>query len=158
MNCPDRTDNLDGREGWNQSPNDLAGSTREDFNGIANARTLRRLDPEDTVTGVPDTENTGPRPRNNRRNSVATVKLARTLTSQNPDPHHVTVNAFDMDEPANNPGGSGGSVNLLKQARKVLVTFGKFIGPGFMVSVATFFILPHRSIISPLAWRSSSGF
>src|SRR5690348_15564727 len=46
MNCPSRTDDTDGREGWNQSPNLLAGTTREDFNGRTNATARRSLDPD----------------------------------------------------------------------------------------------------------------
>ncbi|KAL5346759.1 NRAMP-like transporter smf-3 [Pseudogymnoascus australis] len=45
MNCPSRTDDTDGREGWNQSPNLLAGTTRADFNGRTNATARRSLDP-----------------------------------------------------------------------------------------------------------------
>ena len=46
MNCPSRTDDTDGREGWNQSPNLLAGTTRADFNGRTNATARRSLDPD----------------------------------------------------------------------------------------------------------------
>ncbi|KAL5349602.1 NRAMP-like transporter smf-3 [Pseudogymnoascus australis] len=47
MNCPSRTENTDGRECWNQNPNALEGTTREDFNGRTNARLLRQLSPDE---------------------------------------------------------------------------------------------------------------
>ena len=53
MNCPSRTDDTDGREGWNQSPNLLAGTTRADFNGRTNATARRSLDPDVLGEEVP---------------------------------------------------------------------------------------------------------
>lgn len=53
MNCPSRTDDTDGREGWNQSPNLLAGTTRADFNGRTNATARRSLDPDVPGEDVP---------------------------------------------------------------------------------------------------------
>ena len=53
MNCPSRTDDTDGREGWNQSPNLLAGTTRADFNGRTNATARRTLDPDVPGEDVP---------------------------------------------------------------------------------------------------------
>lgn len=153
MNCPSRTDNVDGREGWNQNPNDLAGTTREDFNGIANSRTLRRIEPDDPILGVPDHQDSGVRPRRGRDNSAATVKLARTLTSQNPDPQHVTMSS-SMGGPNDNPGTATGSLSFFQKARKVLATFAKFVGPGFMVCFHFFIVLTAPLLHSPHLGKS----
>ena len=75
MNCPSRTDNPNGREGWNQSPNLHSGTTREDFNGMANARVLRRIEPGEPVSNNPDDEiSDAQRPQ---KNAAPTVKIAR---------------------------------------------------------------------------------
>ena len=99
MNCPSRPNNPNGREGWNQSPNLLSGTTREDFNGMANARVLRRIETSDPVSlksidDVPD----GQRPR---KNSAATITLATTLTlpGQSVEKEQVESNIFPCDDP-----------------------------------------------------------
>lgn len=139
MNYPERTDDQDGREGWNQNPNAFAGSSREDFNGKANDRILRRSDNDGPIEISPSDQNPdSPQPRNrNRKSSVATVMVARTLTSQSQSPsqRHVTNSAGGIVM------GSGGTNHgseeedgFFAKARNILVTFGKFVGPGFMVS------------------------
>jgi metal iron transporter len=130
MNCPSRPDNSNGREGWNQNPNLLSGTTREDFNGMANARVLRRIETNDPVSlksndEVPDAQ----RPR---KNSAATRRLDTTLTSQSVEKKQVKFNIFRCHGPSGETSGSC-LPSFFSNSRKVLVTFGKFVGPGFMV-------------------------
>ena len=133
MNCPSRTDNADGRDGWNQSPNLLSGSTREDFNGMANTRILRRIDSSDPVLllsndDVPDAQRS-------RKNSTATIRIT---TSQSLQPSHVSGVHPGSDIPGDGANSQSRLANLLTKARNVLIKFGKFVGPGFMVSGVKF--------------------
>ncbi len=130
MNCPSRTDNPNGREGWNQSPNLHSGTTREDFNGMANARVLRRIEPGEPVLINSDDEVSGhQRPR---KSSATAARVARTLTYQRGDEHHVTP-APPHSEDSSDSTARACFPAVLSRTRKVLVTFGKFVGPGFMV-------------------------
>jgi len=130
MNCPSRTDNPSGREGWNQSPNLHSGTTREDFNGMANARVLRRIEPSEPPQIKSDNE--VPDPQKPRKHSAATVRIARTLTSQSGDDDDVNTRNVQRDDSSNNKKPFSSAL-FFSKARKVLVTFGKFVGPGFMV-------------------------
>ena len=132
MNCPSRTDNTDGREGWNQSPNLLSATTREDFNGMANTRILRRIESNDPVLLVSD--DLVPDAQRPRKNSVATVRLAKALTSQSLREGHVGSIPSGCDDPKDQTKCPPQLAKFLTKARDVLVTFSKFIGPGFMVS------------------------
>jgi metal iron transporter len=132
MNCPSRTDNADGRDGWNQSPNLLSATTREDFNGIANTRILRRIESNDPVLLVSNDE--VPDAQRPRKNSAAVVRLTRTLTSQSLHRGHVNNMPPGCDGPNNQTKCPSKQVKILTKARNVLMTFGKFVGPGFMVS------------------------
>jgi metal iron transporter len=148
MNCPSRTDAIV-EDGMNQSPNAFAPdiTTRSDFGQIANARLQR-----DHRVGVggdaTDTE------------TVALQQLAK-----GPDKNGTSVFAAAgegggdggglgragdgaMSPERNNSGDSMASPNscqpsrvppikhLFHRARGVLVKYGKFVGPGFMISVA----------------------
>jgi metal iron transporter len=148
MNCPSRTDAIV-EDGMNQSPNAFAPdiTTRSDFGQIANARLQR-----DHRVGVggdaTDTE------------TVALQQLAK-----GPDKNGTSVFAAAgegggdggglgragdgaMSSERNNSGDSKASPNssqpsrvppikhLFHRARGVLVKYGKFVGPGFMISVA----------------------
>jgi metal iron transporter len=148
MNCPSRTDAIV-EDGMNQSPNAFAPdiTTRSDFGQIANARLQR-----DHRVGVggdaTDTE------------TVALQQLAK-----GPDKNGTSVFAAAgegggdggglgragdgaMSSERNNSGDSMASPNssqpsrappikhLFHRARGVLVKYGKFVGPGFMISVA----------------------
>lgn len=130
MNCPSRTDDTDGREGWNQSPNLLAGTTREDFNGRTNSTARRTLDLDgldDDATRTQDHIDTPP-----PEEVLAEVKLVKS--------HVSPVVSLAGDGGAGGGGGGGGLRGLGSQAfwqkaRKFVVTFASFIGPGFMVSL-----------------------
>jgi metal iron transporter len=97
---------------------------------MANTRVLRRIEPGDPAfissdEKVPDAQ----RPR---KNSAATVRIARTLTGQSVDENHLNPDALYGNDSSNDrkyfclP-------SFFSKAGKVLVTFCKFVGPGFMV-------------------------
>ncbi|KAH8790071.1 natural resistance-associated macrophage protein-domain-containing protein [Hyaloscypha finlandica] len=137
MNCPSRTEEPEGT-GYNQNPSSLAAdlTTRQDLNGIANMRVLRRIatgDIESVVEHVPDDDV--------KKKNEAAVMAKKALTSDS----HVGgdlsgFEAVDLNEDGRGTGGEGGdnrtSTKLFKRLRKVVLTFGKFVGPGFMISVA----------------------
>lgn len=149
MNCPSRPDNSNGREGWNQSPNQHSGTTREDFNGMANARVLRRIETHNPVSlksndEVPDSER-------QRKNSAATIKLTMTQASQSVEKGDVKSNIFHCDGPNDEKSGSRPS-SFFSKARNLLMTFGKFVGPGFMVRTPlrarkTMFSVKHKGSV-----------
>ncbi|EPE33726.1 hypothetical protein GLAREA_06739 [Glarea lozoyensis ATCC 20868] len=119
MNCPSRTEEPLEGDGMNQNPNSLSAdlTTRNDLNGIANTRALRRIESE-----------------------------IRTTESVEPDGGTVEGREKgEWREVVVGGGGRGGSVvgddeggrgNRFVRAREMAVTFGKFIGPGFMIAVA----------------------
>lgn len=137
MNCPSRTEEPEGT-GYNQNPSSLAAdlTTRQDLNGIANTRVLRRIatgDIESVVEHVPDDDV--------KKKEAAVAE--KTLASDG----HVGggASSFEaVDLVANGEGGGAdggrGSDSMskiwFKRVRKVVTTFGKFVGPGFMISVA----------------------
>lgn len=133
MNCPSRTDNLDGREGWNQNPNHLSNTTRQDLNGIANSRILRRSDADEPVEEAANMQS----PDTSRRRKIYPLasKLARAMTSRSLPQEHVTTTSFVVDDSGNGPNGSDGEPGFPHRVRKIIMTFGKFVGPGFMVSI-----------------------
>jgi len=130
MNCPSRTEEPEGT-GFNQNPSSLAAdlTTRQDLNGIANARTLRSSDSE--VQTIEEVEPGETSSRDKKRIAVEEDEEEGTVES-----HGGTGSGSG--------GLGGGSGNhgqrfnnlsvLFMRARKFAITFGKFIGPGFMVS------------------------
>ncbi|RFU27725.1 hypothetical protein B7463_g8621, partial [Scytalidium lignicola] len=136
MNCPSRTDEPEG-DGFNQNPNPLAAdlTTRQDLNGIANTRILRRTSSEvifdetggpDNLLGVDD-----PKGKNSElKGGGAGVGVVA-----------YRARGGKLRFGGGDPGGSGkeGShflKGLLLKISKKLMKFGKFVGPGFMISVA----------------------
>ena len=137
MNCPSRTEEPEGT-GYNQNPSALAAdlTTRQDLNGMANTRVLRRIatgDVENVVERVPDDEV-------KKHDTVMMAK--RVLTrSGHVEETSSTFTSMNLTE-GDGRRGSGGEVEPLpvsklwfKRLRKVVLTFGKFVGPGFMASV-----------------------
>ena len=121
MNCPSRTDNVDGREGWNQNPNLLSGTSREVFNGRTNARLLRRIDPdgpskEVAMCQLPDLD---PSSKNSKTNVTGRAETRARESLVDP--------ARPQNTSARPP------AFLFQMIKKVAVTYCKFIGPGFMV-------------------------
>ncbi|KAL8800516.1 MAG: hypothetical protein Q9182_005116 [Xanthomendoza sp. 2 TL-2023] len=137
MNCPSRTDELDERSGWNQSPPGLSAdtTTRADLNGIANLRTgqdttIMAHGPSqiDGWIDVDDLDTT-----NKSRTALSlhrpegSEKLS-ALTSA--APYH-TANLIRSQERTQRP-----VPRLLQSLGSTLAKFSRFIGPGFMVAVA----------------------
>lgn len=130
MNCPSRTDEPPELDGWNQNPPLLAAdlTTREDLNGIANSRTRRGSNARIFDDHLEDMEkfvigekapalhvgDKGVHIQEDLRASAASPSLnARSISP--------SWNAF---------------LGHLKRTGGVVAKYGKFIGPGFMVSVA----------------------
>lgn len=126
MNCPSRTEEPEGT-GFNQNPSSLAAdlTTRNDLNGIANARELRRISSNEIRT-MEEQEPDGNLP-NEKKMVVGEKEGAWRGTSGESGQDVVT---------GNGGGGVGGgkAFATFMKARNAIMTFAKFIGPGFMVS------------------------
>ncbi len=146
MNCPSRTDDLTGHEGWNQNPPRLAAdlTTREDLNGIVNLRTQRNAGraEDDRAIELPDVE-LPPDTSSERPPAIwCQVPLPETSGKQSTEPFTSTSKVsrrsttLDTTTPALHRPRRTKFVGSLHRLRGILVKFGKFIGPGFMIAVA----------------------
>jgi len=146
MNCPSRVDPevpLD----WNQSPNELSAdvTTRSDLNKIANAR-LRRdhklkgpdaLQPEPDAVQQPD----GSEDMDMDRNKAGGARCVGVEGGEEKGEAMLTETMQYDPIGSNNPhGGQDDKAPLWRRAfrrtGRVLLKYSKFIGPGFMISVA----------------------
>lgn len=132
MNCPSRTEEPEG-DGFNQNPSSLAAdlTTRQDLNGIANTRILRRTSSSEILPM--EEHDPGKQTERDKSNHSSKEVDEGTLGSRD-------------GSGSGRGGGLGGgkgtvrqrskdfSVDLFMRARKFTTTFGKFIGPGFMVT------------------------
>jgi metal iron transporter len=132
MNCPSRTDEPEGT-GFNQNPNALAAdlTTRQDLNGRANSRVLRRIASSEVQIVVED-ESGDSRERNGEKmGEIVERMVTRTGLS------HVGRPLETLEVSERN--GTGGRISpvgkYLMGASNVMKKFGKFVGPGFMVSI-----------------------
>lgn len=125
MNCPSRTDDTDGREGWNQSPNLLAAdiTTKEDFNGRTNA--VARGSADADADGVIQDASSP------RRNIEIPPKLPDSALKQLDG--HVTIPAAGGEGGGRSGDAGSDKPSFFQRAKKLAVTYGSFIGPGFMV-------------------------
>lgn len=134
MNKTSRTDEPLEGEGLNQSPNTLSNdlTTNQDLNGIVNDRAQRGRDPRSTRdSGQLDIEE---RP----------IMFVREPSEASAD--KLAGDASSSPSPSEGEGEGAGSLSgsiddpapksRLAKIKHVLVTFGKFVGPGFLVSVA----------------------
>ncbi|KAL9618529.1 MAG: hypothetical protein Q9160_006785 [Pyrenula sp. 1 TL-2023] len=127
MNCPSRNDDS-GRPDWNQSPPAFTAdtTTREDLNGIANAREQREHswggDPLDETTTVTQPHSDGRieqekvRPKEQTSKMPAQRPLDRSTHFKNVTQRKVA--------------------HFWQEVIRVLVRYAHFIGPGFLISVA----------------------
>ena len=139
MNCPSRTDETLAHDGWNQNPPALAAelTTRSDLNGIANTQVRRDLEvmEDHMLDKGPERELDDP--------------LSTQLTSSAfPKAEHSTgasQGATEMQRQritlGNTPCGNNSRLSTYsgmppRRFGQILLKFSKFIGPGFMVSVA----------------------
>jgi metal iron transporter len=144
MNCPSRTDEPEGT-GFNQNPNFLAEAltTRNDLSGIANSRLLRRNVTTDVIIehaaeGEPEPRHLPHRKKETETKTEAIV-MARGLTSQAGHVQVPGMSPIDAVEDSGEDQSIGGRVRIhwprmaFMRLRKVVMKFGKFLGPGFMV-------------------------
>ena len=146
MNCPSRTDEPPESEGWNQNPPRLAAdlTTREDLNGMVNLRTQHNAGQgeDEPAIELPEMELL---PENCSESSLGArghVSPSRISGKQSKDPFSSSSkiptfssspNAMTSIWPRRQ---SPKLLSSFRRLGRVLVKFGKFVGPGFMISVA----------------------
>jgi metal iron transporter len=144
MNCPSRTDAIV-EDGMNQNPNQFAPdiTTRSDFGQIANARLQR-----DHRVGVGEAADTEAVPLQQNpkvpdKNGTSTIVAAgegggdgvQQISGDGAwSPERNTSNA--PTAPTRQPSCVPPIKHLFHRITSVLVKYGKFMGPGFMISVA----------------------
>ncbi|APA07928.1 hypothetical protein SS1G_00454 [Sclerotinia sclerotiorum 1980 UF-70] len=152
MNCPSRTDEPLEGDGYNQNPNALANdlTTREDLNGRANGRALRRSLEDEGVESINDlVDDTGDGKVTGGENGAGGGAGGERggggggRGGDGKSGHVVgpTVEALDIrDQSGTKRGSERSCVNISKEQlvkmKQVMVKFAKFVGPGFMVAVA----------------------
>ena len=141
MNCPSRTDEIDEHEGWNQNPPSLSGdlTTRNDLNGIANLRIQRdrSLIDDNALDIESNKEVDDPLGVQLAKEPVSVLSKTLVESATSTEKHGQAVQVAQGPSRRN----SGESIKPTASTRmrklgQVLVKFSKFIGPGFMVSVA----------------------
>ncbi|KAF7874856.1 hypothetical protein EAF04_002030 [Stromatinia cepivora] len=149
MNCPSKTDEPLEGDGYNQNPNALANdlTTREDLNGRANGRALRRSLEDEGVESINDLgDDTGDGKVTGGESGVGRGAGGERGGGGGGDGKtgHVvgpTVETLDIRDQSGTRGGYERScINIPKEQfvkmKQVMVKFAKFVGPGFMVAVA----------------------
>lgn len=141
MNRTSRTDEPYGGEGLNQSPSPFSSdlTTNEDFNGRANRRHLRIEDP--TSTSKSQQENTEDPSVDDR--IVEQPRAGGVLTNDGPPVGQLgekggqAAATTDRESGSRRSSRSGaGAKTAFHKAKHAILTFGRFVGPGFMISVA----------------------
>ena len=137
MNCPSRTDEPPKSEGWNQSPPEFSGdlTTRQDFNGLVNLREQENLHIEDCATGC-DREDVAAE-EGHAKHRPPRFSPPRNPRSGSPSPtqHDRIASLKSQPTPSDASAGPQGPISP-KAIISVLIKYSKFVGPGFMVSVA----------------------
>ena len=141
MNCPSRTDEPPKDAGWNQNPPGLSGdlTTRQDLNGIVNLRTYvastQKDEPNLSIEqAMPDQvevfsgDGKHDLPKEQGDVSVQQDRKGQPTSGSIGDPNATTT--------PKRPRRLESLTNYASKARGVFVKFGKFIGPGFIISVA----------------------
>ena len=136
MNCPSRNDEVLEHDGWNQSPNSLAGdlTTRSDLNGIANSR-LRRGNSHSDATTLGDALQRADNVRaekDSHEKIPPSCQPPRSLSESNRECLAVSSNEQQITSLPSSRDFKG----VLRRTGHILSKFGRFIGPGFMISVA----------------------
>lgn len=139
MNCPSRTDEPLENDGWNQNPPRLAAdlTTRQDMNGIVNLRTLRSSVSsisDDDLDRIRDDASNHPSPHRERG-----ISMEDTKGNFAPKVNEVSIvprssSTLDRLEPVQSR--KGKFLGYVNHAGRIMSKFGRFVGPGFMVSVA----------------------
>ncbi|KAI8664494.1 hypothetical protein NCS57_00489500 [Fusarium keratoplasticum] len=141
MNKTSHTDEpLKGDNGYNQSPNPNSSdlTTNEDFNGLVNSRAVLQDDSQalpDAASNVPG-QIASDAPIENAGRAKATYRLAYRSIDRGQPPD----GGLRMPAPAHPPPAPAGDDadrgTPLQRLKKMLITVGSFVGPGFMISVA----------------------
>ncbi|KUJ21818.1 transporter protein Smf2 [Mollisia scopiformis] len=142
MNCPSRTEEPEGT-GFNQNPSALSAdlTTRNDLNGIANARELRRI-PSTGIEGVVEPVPDGDTEKKKDIGSQGMQAVALDAKSSGCHVGEESGTTMALETLGAQEGSGGGSGNggrlshHFERAKKAIITYGKFVGPGFMISVA----------------------
>ena len=146
MNCPSRTDEPPKHEGWNQNPPRLAAdlTTREDLNGMVNLRNQRNTDKaeDESDMELPELELPPSNVSERLPGTRGLVPLSETsgkpsteaLPSTFKNPKRSTT--ADSTTSVLHQPPSPIFLSYFRRIGGVLVKFGKFVGPGFMISVA----------------------
>lgn len=123
MNCPSRTDEPPESDGYNQNPSSLSAdlTTREDLNGKANSRVLRRLASSEIQDPV-DSRSDQDTPRKKEPSSVGEKAVA------------IEGVGHGGGEEIGGEGEGSWAARAFMKARRGLINYAKFVGPGFMVS------------------------
>jgi metal iron transporter len=158
--CPSRTDEPPVSDSYNQSPNQFSNdlTTNADLNGISNSRERRDVSlslqnggqnsqgPDIARTHDPDgrrritgghVATAGPDVQGQQSRGKGLFQLETLVTRQS-----VTPSDSPDGGSSSGSGHSGRNKPLLRRIRDGLLTFAKFIGPGFMVAVAYSMSLP----------------
>ncbi|KAK8053891.1 manganese transporter [Apiospora saccharicola] len=148
MNKTSRTDEPYEGEGHNQSPNAFSNdlTTNEDLNGIVNTRAQRDSDSRmvsDTGQSIAQATTSLSEADDMVKQNGGVHKLAGRHSATGQSPKQVSSDAQVLGSSPHNgnpppglPVESGSGKSPLGRVKHVLVTFSKFVGPGFLVSVA----------------------
>ncbi|KAK3111073.1 NRAMP-like transporter smf-3, partial [Teratosphaeriaceae sp. CCFEE 6253] len=140
MNCPSKTD-PDVPDDWNQSPDALNGdtTTRSDLSRIANARLQRdhRLRDQDdgevemvALQPQPQEQGTKPQLRTSGVKDNSDERAGGTRCAMLDGTMHVTA------APSSHDSALPFYVRWPRKLTRILMKYTKFIGPGFLISVA----------------------
>jgi len=150
---PSRTDEPYEGEGHNQSPNPLSAdlTTNQDLNGIANTRQIRRRvsrpqcrssqsfedDPGQSSTAPTDP---GPHPQSTNESPATIGRSGGVGVDAKPSPPAPSRRGQPGSEVGSSSSSFVGSIHpgstRFEHLKHKLFTYAKFIGPGFMISVA----------------------
>ncbi|KAL4798727.1 natural resistance-associated macrophage protein-domain-containing protein [Aspergillus venezuelensis] len=131
MNCPSRTDDTLQHPGWNQNPPPLNAdaTTREDFNGMANAKVFRgprigvgegRISITEDSTATPDSDE--PYPKAGKTGGAVSASSGHQ-PERNSEPPRRYFPSFPIH-------------SYWSRVIQSIVKFGRFVGPGFLIAVA----------------------
>jgi metal iron transporter len=146
MNRPSRTDGPHVGDGYSQNPPQLSNdlTTNQDLGGISNTRVLQReappamLDPDEAEPDPPDAGVSDGPSKNVGSAAVGVIKSASSSGAELLHTADSEPDSSGRNEHPPHPGEHGGlpPQSWLARAKHAILTFGKFIGPGFMVAVA----------------------
>ena len=136
MNCPSRTDEPPKSDGWNQNPPDFSGdlTTRQDFNGLVNLREQQDSHTGDCTTDC-DREDVVGESHATRRPQFSPPPNSPCCGKPSPTRSERIAGLSRRSMVSHEPANPQGPVSLRAMMR-IIIKFGRFIGPGFMVSVA----------------------